>query len=360
MKKVAIIGTVGVPACYGGFETLAEYLVTNLAEQFDLTVYCSYGAYKEHPSQWKGAKLKYIHCNANGLSCLLYDTLNALDAVFYADVLLLLGGNAIFILMFLKLLGIRKKIVANVDGMESTREKFNPLLRKYCSWMEWLTVHNSDVIIADNKAIADHLIESYGSGRDYRIIEYGADHCQKVAITADDIEKYSFLKDKYSFSVCRIERENNVHVTLEAYSQMPGQVLVIVGNWNKSEFSRELREKYSGFANIHLLDPIYERRTIDMLRGNCSIYIHGHHCGGTNPSLVEAMHLARSIFAFDVDYNRETTENKAKYYNSVETLQALVRNTSEQELKQVSEDMAEISERRYTWMRISKLYAECF
>ena len=300
MKKIAIIGTVGVPACYGGFETLAEHLVLKLASRYELTVYCSYSAYKKHPAEWNGAKLKYIHCKANGPFSLLYDMLNALDAVRHSDVLLLLGCNPIHILRFLSFLGIKKTIITNIDGLESAREKFTPLLRMYFAFTERVAFYFSNYVVADNKAIVHRLVERYGySEKDY-LIEYGADHCLKTSLMDDLVEKYPFLRKPYSFSVCRIEKENNVHITLEAYSQMPNQVLVVVGNWNKSLFSRELRKKYSGFSNIHMLDPIYEPCSIDALRGNCFIYIHGHHCGGTNPSLVEAMYLARPIFAFDV------------------------------------------------------------
>lgn len=361
MKKIAIIGSVGVPACYGGFETLAENLVKELSKKYEITVYCSYKAYKEHPAEWNGARLKYINLNANGLSCLPYDTLSALDAARYADVLLLLGSNAIFIIAILKLFGYRKRVITNIDGLESSREKFNFFLKIYCIIIEKLAMLFSDYIIADNKAIKDRVVESYPhKAHQCVLIEYGGDHCVPVSTSPDDILKYPFLNDYYAFSVCRIEKENNVHLTLEAFSRMPEKKLVIVGNWNKSSFSKELKTKYSKYRNIILYDPIYDPRIINLFRCNSSFYIHGHHCGGTNPSLVEAMCLGCAILAYDVSYNKETTEYLAQYFKNASDIQSLITSITDKQISVLKENMKSIAYRRYTWKRIAMLYSSLF
>ena len=92
---------------------------------------------------------------------------------------------------------------------------------------------------------------------------------------------------------------------------MSEENLVFVGNWERSEYGQFLKEKYSAFSNLHLLDPVYESHTVNWLRSNASLYVHGHSAGGTNPSLVEAMNLGLPILAFDCVYNRATTEDKA-------------------------------------------------
>ena len=123
----------------------------------------------------------------------------------------------------------------------------------------------------------------------------------QVSRVQDDslFEKYPFCREPYSVTVCRIEPENNVHVILEAFSKMPDETLVFVGNWEKSEYGRSLKEKFSVCKNIHLLAPIYEPHIVNWLRSNAHVYIHGHSAGGTNPSLVEAMNLSIPILAFD-------------------------------------------------------------
>src|SRR5690606_38648906 len=100
--------------------------------------------------------------------------------------------------------------------------------------------------------------------------------------------------------------------------------LVIVGNWENSEYGNKLLEAYGSFDNLYLLPPIYNQNELDEIRGNCYVYIHGHSAGGTNPSLVEAMCLGLPILAYDVDYNRFTTKNIAIYFgNEIELYEIL-------------------------------------
>ena len=113
---------------------------------------------------------------------------------------------------------------------------------------------------------------------------------------------------------------------LEAFSKMPNETLVIVGNWNRSEFGCKMRESYSVYPNILLLDPIYDPNELNLLRSNCKLYIHGHSVGGTNPSLVEAMNLGLPIIAYDVIFNRATTENSCEYFSSANELRPIPHN----------------------------------
>ena len=151
-------------------------------------------------------------------------------------------------------------------------------------------------------------------------------------------------------SVCRIEPENNCHITLETFKNNKER-LVFIGNWDRNGYSRKLKEEYSGIDNIMLLDSIYDLEILHSLRHNAKYYIHGHSAGGTNPSLVEAMFFGCPILSFDVVYNRETTKNRAHYYSSAEELTALIAQGVDngKELKEVACD-------EYTWAKIAKEY----
>ncbi len=129
--------------------------------------------------------------------------------------------------------------------------------------------------------------------------------------------------------------------------------LIFVGNWNKSEYGIQLKKYYSQFANIQILDAIYDLDILYVLRSNSKYYLHGHSAGGTNPSLVEAMFCGCDIIAYDVVYNRETTENKALFFKNGEELVDLT--TQEAEIDN-SQAMQEIAAKRYMWATIAKQY----
>lgn len=357
MKKVAIIGTVGLPANYGGFETLASHIVKNLCDKYQFTVYCTTKKYKkeERLKEFLGARLKFIPFNANGIQSIIYDTISILHALFYADVLLILGVAGAWILPFVKLF-TNKKIIVSIDGIEWKRDKWNPIAKLYLWWAEKLAVKYSHIDISDNESIQDYTAIRYNSLS--RIIEYGGDHIMKIESTNAHHEKFPFLKYLYAIKVCRIEPENNVNIVLEAFTQIKNRHLVIVGNWNNSEYGKSLRKKYAHFSNIYMLDPIYDQEIIDLLRGNAILYIHGHSAGGTNPSLVEAMSHGLPVLSFNVSYNKTTTEGKAHYFKKSDDIISFMKTNYMENLKKNAVVMQEIAERRYKWNIIAQKYDE--
>lgn len=354
-KKIAIIGTVGLPASYGGFETLAEHLVKNLSDNYDLTVYCTKKNYpkEKRPAMHGKAKLVYLGLDANGIQSIPYDTLSIIHSLFYADVLLILGVAGAWILPFVRLF-TNKRIIISIDGIEWKRNNWSLPARWYFWWAEKIAIKYSHIDISDNESIQEYTAIRYGSLS--RVIEYGANHTLQVSPSQADMEKYPFLKMPYAVKVCRIEPENNIHEVLEAFSQLPKHTMVIIGNWKNSSYGKILRDKYSTCRNLILLDPIYDQRTLDVIRGNALLYVHGHSAGGTNPSLVEAMYLGLPVFAFGVSYNRNTTEQKARYFKNADDLKTLVEETSISELKAIGSTMKEIANRRYTWEVIASKY----
>jgi len=354
-KKIAIIGTVGVPANYGGFETLAEQLIEELGQHHHITVYCSGKKYpkKDRKQIYKGAELKYLPLDANGIQSIPYDTLSIIHSLFYADVLLILGVAGAWILPFVRWF-TNKKIIISIDGIEWKRDKWNFLAKGYLFWAESLAVKYSHIDISDNEAIQDYTAARYGSLS--RIIEYGSDHTLKVNASTETKIKYPFLSRPYAFKVCRIEPENNVQLILEAFASTDKMPLVIVGNWGKSLYGTALKEKYTSHPNIYILDPVYDQKKLDELRSNAALYVHGHSAGGTNPSLVEAMYLGLSVLANNVSYNRVTTENKALYFDGKESLISQINNLYTAKLIKIGNEMKEIAQRRYTWSTIAKKY----
>lgn len=174
MKKLAIIGIVGIPAHYGGFESFTEQLVQRLWDRFDITVYCQKSAFEDHPTQIRKVHLKYLPLKANGIQSILYDILGMLDALRYADTMLILGVGGCVILPFLRIITSRKKFVVNIDGIEWRRAKWSGFGRWYLHFAEKCAVRFAHVIVGDNQVIVDYIRESYH--RKCELIEYGADN----------------------------------------------------------------------------------------------------------------------------------------------------------------------------------------
>jgi glycosyltransferase involved in cell wall biosynthesis len=353
-RTTAILGTVGIPARYGGFETLAENLVRYHYEQAlpgKLVVYCSSVGSRNRPASHLGADLRYVPLEPNGPVSVLYDVVSLMAAVIRrADVILLLGVSGAAALPLVRLFS-KARIVTNVDGVEWKREKWTGFARWWLKQSERWAVRFSHVVVADNAGIAEHLAKMYG--RTANVIAYGGDHAVEVAPGGRGSLN---LPEQYALALCRIEPENNVTMILAGFADTPGMPLVFVGNWDKSSYGQELRKKYAGNPNITLLDPIYDPALLRTVREGAALYVHGHSAGGTNPSLVEMMHFGCAVLAFDCVFNRATTENRAVFFRNDDDLCARVAELTPQDARSVGAAMVNIARKRYTWDAIGRDY----
>ncbi|MDE7420915.1 MAG: DUF1972 domain-containing protein [Muribaculaceae bacterium] len=355
MIKVAIIGTQGVPAKYGGFESLVENLLgENCPEDVKYTVYCSGKDMPERLSHYKGASLKYLPLKANGAQSVPYDIMSLCKALKGYDVVLVLGVSGCLFLPVFHLLN-SKKLIINIDGMEYKRDKWGTFAKRILKKSEALAIKYADIVITDNKAIQDYVAMEYG--RESKLIAYGGDHVlrnvsdESIKATLD---QYGLQEGEYAIAVCRIEPENNCEMVLNAFSKSD-KTLVYIGNWGHSEYSNELRNKYSKYPNIKMLNAIYDLDVLYALRKKAGIYVHGHSAGGTNPSLVEAMFFGIPIVSFDVVFNRATTKGKAYYFKDSDSLLEIINRKGLDGSK-----MKEIAEKNYTWKTISAQYVELY
>jgi glycosyltransferase involved in cell wall biosynthesis len=350
---VSIIGTAGIPARYGGFETLAENLVKNKTEVIEYTVFCSAKLYQEKAKNYLNANLRYINLNANGMSSIFYDFIAMLLSL-RSDVMLILGVSGSLFLPFIRLI-YQGRIIINIDGIEWKRDKWNKLAIFFLRIFEKIAVRFSDFVICDNQGIIEYITEKYK--QQPILIEYGGDNVNEIRMNKQEND---FCKIFYAICVCRVEPENNIHLILEAFSKQTEIPLVIVGNWKNSSYGLTLLKKYVDFTHLYLLNPIYDSDTIDSLRSNASIYVHGHSAGGTNPSLVEAMFLGLPVLAFDCVYNRYTTENQGLFWSNVDELYTYIVQYENLKFGNMGKKMKQIAERRYIWNKITSQYEALF
>ena len=355
-EKVAIIGTNGLPAKYGGFETLTNYLTINLKDYFELIVYCSKTPKKKQLHSFNGARLIYFPFRANGYQSVIFDIVSIIHAWFTVDKLLVLGSSGALIFPFK--IFFKKRLVLNIGGIDWGRSKWNFWIKKYIQFAEWLCVKFSDVVITDNKHIQSLYRQYYHC--ESVLIEYGGDHTKKLALNNDCKRRYPFLKDPYILSVSRAQSDNNIHVLIEAFIQLPDRIIVIISNWQTSEYGKELLTKYRlKYPNIHLVDAIYDINELDQIRSNSWLYIHSHSFCGTAPSLVEAMNLELPIICFNAETNIETTENRSIYFKDAEELIKIIREINEEKLDKLRKSLHEIASRRYKWNIIAEKYYNC-
>jgi glycosyltransferase involved in cell wall biosynthesis len=354
--KLAIIGTRGIPNNYGGFETLAEYLAFYLSRDIDVTVFCSSRDLPLKPKEYLGAKLQYVPISSHGASGVLYDSISLFQAVRKFDKFLLLGFGCGFLIPFLK--KHKDKFIVNFGGLDWKRSKWSRIEQRLIKFSEKNLVRYSRTVIADNIGIQEYIKSEYH--KESVLIAYGGDQAKRLPRTKDFEKRYPFLRSEYAFIVTRIQPDNNIEMMLNAFGQADKIPLVIVGNWDNSAYGKDIKRRYHNKENIVLLDAIYDRSILDVLRSNCTVYIHGHSAGGTNPSLVEAMYLGLPVFAFASGYNEFTTENKAVYFKDEKDLSQKLLAMNDYDLSKMGKELKKIAETRYTWDKIASEYKNLF
>ncbi len=353
---VAIIGTVGLPARYGGFETFVQNLVVgDETADFTFTVYCSRPAYAEHPDRYnERTRLVWIDEQANGARSILYDLRGLLNATRSAhDRVLVLGVSAGLFLPFLK--PFLPRLLVHIDGIEWRRDKWHWAAKKFLWLSDMAARAAADTIIVDNAGLLPFLSSRHRAKSE--LLFYGGDHALGDGAPVDSPE----LVDgrPYGFFVCRIEPENNIEMMLlgarAAFTDAGGDMLLIgVGNWNGSAYGRRLRETYGADPHFLLLDPIFDVEVLRAYRAHASFFCHGHSVGGTNPSLVEMMMFDRPILAYDCVFNRETTEGRAHFFTSSDEFAGLVRRASSSGLGDYG--IGDVARRRYRWSDIRRAF----
>jgi glycosyltransferase involved in cell wall biosynthesis len=350
--KLAIVGTQGIPNAYGGFETLAEYLVCYLHDQFDITVYCSSRDQKEHPKEYMGARLIHIPLSSHGSVGMLYDSITLIHAALTHDTVIFLGFGAGLVAPFIPRLN--RKMVLNFGGLDWKRSKWSANAQKMIRLCEKWLVKNSQVVVADNPLIADYIRETYHI--EPVQIAYGGDQAKLQPITPDLLKQYPFLGGKYALALARIQPDNNIDMILEGYPDDLGYPLVFIGNWNGSEYGKKLRQVHSGKRHLILLDGIYDRIVLDAIRSHCTVYIHGHSAGGTNPSLCEAMYLGLPIIAYASGYNEKTMNGNGLFFKFLGEVNNILMTMNFLKMQKYAEKNGDYAKDYYVWQNVASAY----
>lgn len=335
MKDVFIVGSKGIPAKYGGFETFVDNLVSRqVNKNIKYHVACMTFNKKVRQYDYNGADCQEISVpNIGGAKAIIYD-LKALNWSLKKIKENKLQNGIVYILAcrigpFLhnyidKFHKYGFKVWVNPDGHEWKRAKWSKPVRQYWKYSERLMVKNADFLICDSKTIEKYIHDEYSKyNPKTTFIAYGADITNSGLTKKDKVVKEWFNKfdiklDEYFLVVGRFVPENNFETMIREF--MNSNVkndLVIITNVEKNKFYDELKEKtqFDKDSRIKFVGTVYDQQLLKFIREHALAYIHGHSVGGTNPSLLEALASTKVNLLYDVGFNREVGENAAFYWN---------------------------------------------
>ncbi|MET0811957.1 MAG: DUF1972 domain-containing protein [Microbacterium sp.] len=358
---VRILGTHGVPAAYGGFETAAENVGLFLRDQgWNVVVYCQLpGTGPVEVDEWNGLQRVRIHEPKEGWRGTsafdLTSIRHATAAHQPGDVWLTFGYNTGVFDIMPRLRGIPN--VINMDGMEWTRKRWGVVKQGILLANERLAGWVGDVLIADHPVIATYLRRHFGKRR-VQTITYGAHEVTSAPETP--LSEFDLVAGEYGIVVCRPIPENSVLEIVTAWSaKKRGMPLLIVGPYSTDD---EYQAAVMAAASSEVVFPgsIFDADRLQALRFHAALYLHGHTVGGTNPSLVEAMAAGNAIVAQDNAYNSWVAGPDNAYFRDAVDLEAILDDLLDDPARR--RRMGEASRARFraefTWEKIGSEYEE--
>jgi glycosyltransferase involved in cell wall biosynthesis len=318
--RIAILGTRGVPASYGGFETFAEQLSTRLVKRgHHVTVYCRSHYVSPRQLEYHGVHLKvlptirhkYFDTVVHTFLSSLHATTRRFDAALICN-----AANAPFA-PILRLAGV--PVALNVDGLEHKRKKWNWMGRGYYRAAERLATLLPNEVVTDASVIQDYYLVRYNTPS--TMIVYGAEIERRPDRAA--VKQWGVEPNRYVLYVSRLEPENNAHLVIEAFKRVPtSHRLLIVGDAPYAhEYIRELRERAESDPRIIFTGFVFGD-SYRALQQNAYCYVHATEVGGTHPALVEAMGYGNCVLALAAPENVEVVGEAGIHYGNVDELAA--------------------------------------
>lgn len=366
--SIAILGTRGIPARYGGFETFAEELSRRLSESdFAVTVYCERTSERKAAKRarknedWEihhGVELVYIKAPKCGaLSTIIYDLCCLWNARQRFDVVYMLGYGAAVGCWIPRAFGTAVWI--NMDGVEWARQKWGWFGRVWLRINEWIATRVASRLIADARGIKEYLVGRFRNLPPISVIPYGA----TVARTAksEAVEERGLAPGSYYLIVARLEPENHILMIVKGFLRSSSEKkLVVVGNVEPEThyIAKVKRAATESGARIEFMGGVYDREKLTALRHYCAAYFHGHSVGGTNPSLLEAMACGNIVVAHDNIFNREVLGASGLYFQTAKDIPNILEKIEKEEdsIKDIKAHVRRRIEKIYNWDRITERY----
>lgn len=380
MKHVFIIGSKGIPANYGGFETFVDELVSRQVNK-DIKYHVSCLSDNDTLFAYKGAECFNVKVPNIGPAKAVYYDLAALDyCVKYikehklADALVYVLACRIgpfFGHYVNKLHKLGVKVYVNPDGHEWKRAKWNFAIRKYWKISEKLMVKHADLLICDSINIEKYIKEDYKQySPNTTFIAYGAD-TSKSTLADDDEKLWNWYNQKgvkpkeYYLVVGRFVPENNFETMIREFMKSnTDKDFVLITNVEQNKFYDSLKAEthFENDSRVKFVGTVYDQQLLKKIRENAYGYFHGHSVGGTNPSLLEALATTDLNLLLNVGFNKEVGEDGALYWsteaNDLANLIDKADKLSSEEIEQLSLLARKRIDDHYSWDLIVERYEE--
>lgn len=320
---VRILGTHGVPAAYGGFETAAENVALHLRDQgWHVVVYCQVdGRGPITTDEWNGIERVLVPTSLEGWKgTSRFDLRSIRHAARYRDVCLTFGYNTAVFNLIQRIKGIPNLV--NMDGIEWSRARWGKLKQGILYANEFIACRVGNSLIADHPVIEEYLAAKVARSK-LRTITYGA-HAVTDAPT-DAVVENGLAPGRYLTLICRPIPENTILELVTAFSRKRrGVELAVLGDYrpDADDYHRQVVDAASD--EVRFIGSVYEPDRVAALRFHSIGYLHGHTVGGTNPSLVEAMAAGNAVLAHDNPYNRWVAADGALYFRDVDDAAARI------------------------------------
>lgn len=382
MKNIFIIGSKGIPANYGGFETFVENLTKKrVSKEIRYHVACMSNNFNEF--EYNDARCFNIKVlNIGPAKAVYYDIIALKKVLEYIEqnnienaiIYVLACRIGPFIKFYKKKLEKSKcKLYVNPDGHEWKRAKWNWLIKKYWKLSERLMIKHADLLICDSINIEKYIKEDYKKyNPQTTFIAYGAD-LEKSVLKDDDKKIIDWYTEKnirakeYYLAVGRFVPENNFETMIKEFMKSETKKdFVLVTNIEKNKFYDELKNKtnFNKDKRIKFVGTVYDQELIKKIRENAFAYLHGHSVGGTNPSLIEALATTDLNLLFDVGFNKEVGTDGALYWtkddNNLVNIITEAENLSIEEIGAFSNKAKKRIYEQYCWKKIIEDYEELF
>jgi glycosyltransferase involved in cell wall biosynthesis len=353
--SLQILGCYGIPASHGGFEAFAEMFAQYLvAKGWNVRVYCQVSSKEKHRvTDWNGVELYHVPAwGSNAYSTIQYDMRCMRIALKAKMPILTLGYNTAFLNVLPRLKGIPNLI--NMDGIEWKRGKWGMMAKAFFYLNEHLGSWNADHLVADHPEIKSHLLR-LRKNKPVRIIPYSAKQYNEPDET--HLSDFNLEVGRFFTIIARSVKENQILEIVQAFSKRPrGVKLAVLGKYDpKHPYHAQVMEAASD--EVAFLGAVYQPR-VTSLRAYCVAYLHGHTVGGTNPSLVEALHAGNPVIAAKNAFNEWVAGPKAKYFDSVDELdQIFTEFLSDPKIAQeMKEGSLDQYEEKFTYEKVMSAY----